>query len=71
MGFDAGLVAYVVVDVFLDVAVSGEVCGLDADVDVALAEAKKAFTAFVQDFNLDLVQIAAELVERHLNGFLA
>jgi hypothetical protein len=51
------------------VAVAGKVRGLDADMDVSLSDAEEAFTPFVHDFDLYLVELASELVERHLNGF--
>ena len=61
-----GAIADVVVGELLFSAddAAGEVRSLDSDLDVALADAEETFAALVDDLDLDLVQIAAELVER-------
>jgi hypothetical protein len=60
-------------DVVIDelAALAGKVRRLDANMHVALTDAEKSGAALVDDFDFHLVQLATELIERLLNGFLA
>jgi hypothetical protein len=70
-GRSVDAVADVVIDKIVVPAAGRQVGRLHAHVDVALAESEEPCASLVNDLDLHLVQLAAELVERHLDGFLA